>query len=188
METGIAVLPLGNRALFPPAFIRKDSPEQLEACIAWWAANLPLTPPIRYPLVSSQVNQSVICLIFRRKNALLTENLIFTWWCLYQLYFIIIFYFNSISHIRNHTISREYHPAMDHCLNLQGQTDQEWNKMLSLFSYSIIGFRLEEKSGTVRSPGCYCFYKLYILWPLLRLRCSKNSILKKRIKTSSDIL
>ena len=98
------------------------------------------------------------------------------WWCLCQLYFIIIFNFNSISHIRNHTISREYHPAMDHCLNLQGQTDQEWNKMLSLFSYSIIGCQLEEKSATVKSPGCYCFYKLYILWSLLRIRCSKNQI------------
>ena len=91
----------------------------------------------------------------------------------------ILFYFNRISHIRNHRISREYHPAMDHCLNLQGQTDQEWNKMLSLFSYSIIGFRLEEKRAMVKSPGCYCFYKVYILWPLFRLRCSKNSILKK---------
>lgn len=152
--------------------------------MAWWAPNLQLTPHVRYSLVASQLKQSVICLIFRRNNNLLTENFIFMQWCLCQLVFL---NFNSISHTRNQRISRDHHSAIDHYLNLQGETDQEQNKTLSLFYYSIIGFGWEEKPAVLKSPGYYCFYKLYILWPL-RLRFTKKSILKDQLKTSSDML
>lgn len=187
METGIAVLPLGNRALFLLAFIRKDSPERLEACIAWWPPNLQLTPHIRYALVSSQLNQSVICLIFSRKNALFTENLIFTW-CLCQ--FILLLFLTLTQHPTSGTTEFPVNTILlwiTVSTFRDRLTKREINKMLSL-SYSILGFWLEEKSSMVKSPGCYCFYKLCSLWPLLRLKCSKNSILKERIKTSSDIL
>lgn len=70
----------------------------------------------------SQSNQSVTCLIFRRDNTLLTENLEFTQWCLCHLNF--FFNFNLISYTRGCKISRYYHSTAVHLLNLHGQIDQ----------------------------------------------------------------
>lgn len=95
--------------------------------------------------------------------------------------------FNLVSHSRNHRISRYNHSSIDHCLNLYGEIDQEQQKSLLLFFYySIIGFWLEEKPAMVKSPGYYCFYKMYILLPLTDLNLPW--IVHREIKSKFQVM